>query len=124
MNSPARRESAEIQALLAQHGWTPFASGAALASKLYDTAVGPKEAQAYLSRSGQDDPNQTLSVTYYSEGRSVMAQVLVPKAAEAAQVERLVAQFAREADAAVDSTYARGIWLRDQREAAGLPRRP
>lgn len=117
MNAPARLEA--VGALLRQHGWVLVEGGTALATKVYPTAVGPKEAQVYLARSRDDDPNQTLSGQYYSEGRNIMAVgVLLPKAAAAADVERLVAQFAREADAAVDASYARGIWLRDQREAA------
>ena len=121
MNAPARRDA--VGALLRQHGWVLVEGGTALATKVYSTAVGPKEAQVYLSRSRDDDPNQTLSGQYYSEGRNIMSTgVLLPKAAAAADVERLVAQFAREADYAVDASYARGIWLRDQREAEGLPR--
>ena len=122
MSAPARRDA--VGALLRQHGWVLVEGGTALATKVYRTAVGPKEAQVYLSRSRDDDPNQSLSGQYYSEGRNIMSTgVLLPKAAAAADVERLVAQFAREADSAVDASYARGIWLRDQREAEGLPRR-
>lgn len=122
MSALARRDA--VGALLRQHGWVLVEGGTALATKVYPTAVGPKEAQVYLSRCRDDDPNQSLSGQYYSEGRNIMsAGVLLPKTAEAADVERLVARFAREADAAVDASYARGIWLRDQREAAGLPRR-
>ena len=121
MNAPARRDA--VGALLRQHGWVLVEGGTALATKVYSTVVGPKEAQVYLSRSRDDDPNQTLSGQYYSEGRNIMAVgVLLPKVAAAADVERLVGQFAREADAAVDASYARAIWLRDQREAVGLPR--
>ena len=121
MNAAARLEA--VGALLRQHDWVLVEGGTALATKVYSTAVGPKEAQVYLSRSRDDDPNQTLSGQYYSEGRNIMAVgVLLPKVAAAADVERLVGQFAREADAAVDASYARAIWLRDQREAVGLPR--
>ena len=121
MNAPSRREA--VCALLRQHGWALEEGGTALATKVYPTAVRPKEAQVYLSRSRDDDLNQMLSGQYYNEGRNIMsAGVLLPKAAAAADVERLVAQFAREADAAVDASYARGIWLQDQRVAAGLPR--
>lgn len=105
MVAPATRRGA-LCALLLAHGWELVAGGTALATKSYATAVGPKEGQVYLSRSAADDPNQTLSGHYYSEGRNVMPGTLIPKAADAATLERLVAQFAREADAAVADSYA------------------
>lgn len=49
-----------LQSLLEKHGWTLVHGGTALATKVYPTAVGPKQAQAYLSLGGDDDPNQTL----------------------------------------------------------------
>ena len=95
-----------LRALLQVHGWELVEGGTALATKIYATAVGPKEGQAYLSRSAEDDPNETLYGQYYSEGRNVMPGVLIPKSADAATLKRLVAQFAGEADAAVAGSYA------------------
>lgn len=95
-----------VAALLVRNGWILFPGGPALAVKTWGTAVGPKQGSAYLSRSGSDDPNQSLYGSYTSEGRNVMPTVLIPKAASVEEVERLVAQFAREADAAVAASYA------------------
>lgn len=105
MVAPATRRDA-LCALLLAHGWELVPGGTALASRSYATAVGPKVGQVYLSRSAEGDANETLSGHYYSEGRNVMPSVLIPKAADAATLERLVAQFAREADAAVAGSYA------------------
>lgn len=96
-----------IVAHLVRFGWTPL-SGTAIAQKTYDTAVGPKTAFVYLSRSAEDDPNRTLQGDYWSEGRNILEPqcVLLPKSADAPELQRLVEKFAAQADKTVSGSYA------------------
>lgn len=102
-------EYAEIKKLvtagMVAAGWTSLDS-TALASKMFETAVGPREALTYLS-SG-DEYNRTLSGTYYSEGNNALSShsVLLPLDASAETVVKLVASFASNADIVVSKTYA------------------
>lgn len=91
--------------LVAGHGWRASA-GTALALKSYATAVGPKDAQAYLVRSG--DGRFVLTATYYSEGRDVLSTVRVPTdvTMEDEHLDLAVKAFSAEIDARVADTYA------------------
>lgn len=93
--------------MLEEWGWTA-AKGAALATKTYETAVGPKVALAYLADFRADDPNTTLSGEYQSEGRNILEAhgVLIPKTADAAERRKLFERFARGADLQVGQSYA------------------
>lgn len=94
----------QVSARLAELGWTPLHS-VAIASKFYDTAVGPKEALLYLTKG--DGYYYTLYGTYYSEGRNALScGQLIPCAVEAGDVQAYVDKFAAQADAAVAETYA------------------
>lgn len=94
-----------INQVLVESGWIPF-GGAAIALKSFETAVGFKEAHAYLSKG--DEFNRTLSGDYQSEGRNALESscVLIPVGADAGTVRRLTEQFAKQADARVAQTYA------------------
>jgi hypothetical protein len=102
-------EYAEIKKLVASGlvaaGWTE-PGYAAVGSKMFETAVGPREALAYLSHG--DEYNRTLFGTYYSEGNNALSShsVLLPLDASTETVVKLVADFASNADIVVSKTYA------------------
>ena len=103
-----------VQQELRQLGWLPIEGGTAIGEKAYVTAVGIKVAHAYLSWSADEDPNQTLYGDYWSEGRNIMPWVLIPKAASAETVARLVRDFARGADKAVSESYVGRLAVRQE----------
>lgn len=94
-----------IKEVLVECGWTPF-GGPAIAVKSFDTAVGAKEAVAWLSKG--DEYNRTLSGDYHSEGRNALEAcgVLIPVDADADTVRRLAQQFVEKVDSTVVQTYA------------------
>lgn len=92
---------------LQAHGWTP-GNGTAIASKTYQTAVGPKCAHAYLVDFGANAESRILTGDYQSEGRNCLSTtfVFIPKTVGVNDLPSLVAKFAAEVDAAVADTYA------------------
>ncbi len=117
MNSAAYAATrAIIVKVLAEHGWTVLTSPA-LGGKTFVTAVGEKEALAYLTAG--DEFNRTIQGDYQSEGRNALSSngVLISKDADDAEVARLAAVFAVGADKAVGETYAMRL-LRDAEPVA------
>lgn len=96
-----------IQAQLALAGWQVVDS-TALASKSFDTAVGVKQAFAYLKDFGPDNASVLLQGDYLSEGRNALEPwgTLIARDASPEQLAALVAKFAQENDAAVGQSYA------------------
>lgn len=91
---------------LSAHGWAP-GRYSMVANRYYPTAVGEKEAQAYLKDFGPDSESFILDGTYYSEGRNALSVgVMIPKDADDETIRRLVAQFAAQADKSIGQTYA------------------
>lgn len=88
-------------------GWIG-SDGTALARKSYQTAVGCKEALAYLADYGKDSDNYLLTGEYWSEGRNCLSTTIVPvpKSVVLETIPELVMQFALEADKSVAETYA------------------
>lgn len=101
-------ESALRTAFL-QCGWSPEQLPA-IASKIFDTACTPKRAVVYLH------PGGSISGNYESEGRNALAvhrwQV---STSDPQGVHQQVESIDREICASVDSTYARGLWLKGVR---------
>lgn len=97
-----------IVAQLAAAGWTPLEGGTAIANKIYETAVGLKEAQVYLADYGPTSENYVLEGQYYSEGRNILggSGILIPKAADEAKVIQLAQKFAAGAEKEVLQSYA------------------
>ena len=97
-----------IVAQLAADGWTALEGGTAIANKMYETAVGLKEAQVYLADYGPTSENYVLQGQYYSEGRNVLggSGVLIPKAGDEATVTQLTQKFAAGAEKQVLQSYA------------------
>lgn len=105
-----------IVAQLAAAGWTPLEGGTAIANKMYETAVGLKEAQVYLADYGPSSENYVLQGQYYSEGRNVLggSGILIPKAGDEGTVTQLTQKFAAGAENEVLQSYAaRLLRLRD-----------
>jgi hypothetical protein len=105
---------AAITAQLSAAGWTPLAGTTAIALKTYQTAVGPKDAHAYIADFGPNEPNYVLRGEYYSEGSNVLSAdgVLIPKDADPATATALVEQFAAGAEKSVLDSYAARLHLR------------
>lgn len=93
---------------LAAAGWTPLEGGTAIANKMYETAVGLKEAQVYLADYGPTSENYVLQGQYYSEGRNVLggSGILIPKAGDEVTVMQLTQKFAAGAEKEVLQSYA------------------
>lgn len=96
-----------IATALTAHGWnTTDLEKWGSATKVFATAVGPKEAHAYL-RLAASEPRANLSGEYWSEGRNVLSTCThaVPLDDEAALIGAVNA-FALEADRQVKESYA------------------
>lgn len=99
---------AAIVAQLVAAGWTALERSTAIAIKTYDTAVGPRDAHAYLADFGPSETNYVLQGEYYSEGSNVLSArgILIPKDADLAAAKTLTERFATGAEAAVLDSYA------------------
>jgi hypothetical protein len=95
-----------IRGCLLSFGWDNFDhSSTALSFKLYDSAVGQKEAQVYFCG---DEYSWLLSGLYESQGRNILstASVLIPKNCDAADLGIYCAQFLARVDSAISQSYA------------------
>lgn len=100
---------AEIQRQLQPHGWSALPSGHhVVATKTYDTAVGPKDAHLSLADWGADSPVFILSGEYQSEGRNALSTTSahIPKSVTKKELLALVNNLAPEVDKVVSQTYA------------------
>jgi len=91
---------------LLSSGWNNFdRPSTALSFKMYDSAVGKKEAQVYLSG---DQYNWRLSGLYQSEGRNILEaeSVLIPKDCSALRLRDLCEQFLENVETAIAKSYA------------------
>lgn len=91
---------------LLSSGWNHFDHpSAALSFKLYDSAVGKKEAQVYFSG---DQYNWRLSGLYQSQGRNILEteSVLIPKDCSSTQLRDLCEQFLENVETAIANSYA------------------
>lgn len=96
--------------VLQLHGWTILDS-VAIARKEFVTAVGNKEALAYLY--DQDGYDFKIQGDYLSEGNNVLAAgTLIPVEANVSEVRKLAEEFCQYADAAIDRSYARRLYLK------------
>lgn len=88
------------------NGWNifdqPFAT---LSFKMYDSALGKKEAQAYLSG---DQYCWRLSGLYLSQGRNILEteSVLIPKDTNIHQLHDLCFKFIQNVETAIANSYA------------------
>lgn len=100
-----------VAAELVAAGWKAL-PGPALASKEFATAVGPREALAWLS-GGNDDSDGWLAGQYWSEGRNALSLcgTVIPVSAGSRDIRERARRFAAEVDAAVAETYAARLLL-------------
>ena len=98
-----------LAACLGLIGWTAIDS-TAIATKTVQTAVGEKEAHAYLQDWGD---GYILAGDYSSEGRNVLESngVLIAADADDADLMRLAGEFAAKANKAMDESFARRLYL-------------
>lgn len=103
----------QVAAALKTLGWT-VTGGVAVASKMFDTAVGPKQALAYLENYGPNSDNYLLTGSYQSEGRNALEATIVqiPKTADVAAVVPLAERFSAKAEKAIADTYAAKLLAR------------
>lgn len=97
---------------LEQLGWNR-GDGVSVGTKEYATAVGPKQALAYILDFGPAEDSVILTGTYQSEGRNCLSSLMIPipRTAAAALVVQQLERFAKEADATIAHTYAARLLL-------------
>lgn len=98
-----------VQAALIANGWSPLKyNSAALAERIFDTAVGPRAAFVYLAPASRDSDTRSLLSDYQSEGRNVLAPhlTLIPVAAGDDDVKQIIAKFSADAVTTINDTYA------------------
>ncbi|MCD2453632.1 hypothetical protein GO003_024955 [Methylicorpusculum oleiharenae] len=96
-----------IQNLLQSNRWSNFEPpSTALSFKLYDTAVGKKEAQVYFSTG--DEYNWVLSGLYESQGHNILstASVLIQKDCSIANLIESCTQFLTDVESRISQSYA------------------
>ena len=93
--------------LVSHHGWTADRLLTCVVTKQYPTAVGLKQASAYI-RKDNTVPQYWMNGDYQSEGRNALAIAFacIPANADVATVEAHVDAFAATADKLVAETYA------------------
>lgn len=103
---------AVLNQLAQQEGWHHAnVFGLEFAVKSFDTAVGPKEANAVLRPSS--DGGWWLSAHYTSEGRNVLSTCDV-HIGSSDEIATVVTQFASQIDEAVAQSYAARLHLMRQ----------
>ena len=104
-----------LQACLVELGWVAE-DGTAIASKMYDTAVGPRQAHVYVQDYGPQEGSVSLFGDYHSEGRNCLStcSVSVPRFASAEDIRPLVLKFVTQADKAVGESYAARLLRRTE----------
>ena len=95
--------------VLTAQGWTISPENTpSCALKSFDTAVGPKDATLYISRSSDDEPALWLYAQYYSEGRNIlepMATQLSLSASACDQAQRFF-KFLSSLETRVSQSFA------------------
>ena len=107
---------------LAAKGWrTDDLTRFGQAQKMVETAAGPKSSCLHFQAT--DAPGiYRLWADYRSEGRNVLSSVsAVLDLNDPAQWSSSLEQVCTVVDEAVDASYARGVWLSQQQNAAPNP---
>lgn len=100
--------SALVAARLEAHGWKRE-TGSAIASKSYETDIGVKVVQVFLSDWGSQSRSFMLTGDIGRDGRKTFASTptLIPKGATPEEVQSAASRFAVLTDAAVANTIAK-----------------
>lgn len=96
---------------LQHHGWQ-LASGIAIASKSFETAVGTKEAYLYL-HPHKVPPSYSLHGDYQSEGRNVLSSSFLPVKMDASldSLSDTVAQHIAKLEEQIQASFAARLYL-------------
>ncbi len=96
-----------VMTSLTAHGWVAIDS-VAVSSKVYQTAVGPRTALAYVKDFGPSAGSFMLAGEYSSEGSNALGGccVLIAKDCSPDAIGKLVAEFATAAETWIGWTYA------------------
>lgn len=107
---PDQQAEAIFSALTAR-GWVQSKNSNSFI-KVFETAVGPKDARVSLVGGSAQVAVRTLLGHYESEGCNVLANcsILLSSKLTAAEVTRLAESFAEQADRAVQNSYAARLW--------------
>ena len=99
--------------LLEYLGWTK-GHGAALVSKCFETAVGPKEAHIYCAELNGEEHCFYLQGEYWSEGRNALSTCTyrIPKDCDPAQLPDLLFNYVEQLESAVEDTFAARLYQR------------
>ena len=91
---------------LKTHGWF-VRHGAAIATKIFDTCVGEKEAFVYLLNL-RNTFIFILAGEYVSQGRNILStnNVTIPKNSDPQEIYKLTSQFANNIEITVADSYA------------------
>lgn len=100
---------------LQMFGWVPEKGVAANAAgrKTYKTAVGDRDAIAWLAHSASDN-DVRLTGEYWSEGRNCLSTLFIhiPYTASDELIGEKVSYFAKQVDEQVSESYAARLWLK------------
>jgi len=103
-----------LKQLVQLQGWRlANVFGLEFAVKRFETAVGPKEANAILHPSQQS--GWRLTGHYESEGRNVLSTCDVHIAADD-EVPTAIEKFSNDVEHAVRESYAANLWILEQRQ--------
>jgi hypothetical protein len=102
-----QRLNGSLVARLQKFGWLP-GDGVAIATKMYPTAVGPKEALAFAVYYGDESNTVVLTGQYWSEGHNVLEPhgTIIPHTSDDAELDGYVERWAIRADGVVGDSYA------------------
>lgn len=107
MSESVRAMKARIIPLLVELDWT-LGLGAALVTKQFPTAVGPKLGLVYLQDYGPNSGGFLLAGDYQSEGRNQMEShgYLIPHEVSDGRLREIIVKFSTGMDKVVSHTYA------------------
>jgi hypothetical protein len=107
---------------LQEQGWKPWegANDKIVATKTYQSVVGPKQAGAFLSDWAEDN-DFALSGEYDSEGRNILntSLVRIPKDSDEQTIRELTSRFAEDVDSRVSQSYAVRLMPKEQEQEEG-----
>ena len=108
-----------LSSMASDHGWLPASPKdqsltSILATREFDTAVGPKTATLHLRSAGAGC--YQLSAVYFSEGRNVLASIVghVPESSSDSDLRAVFERVSDMIESTVDASYARRLFLRWQ----------
>lgn len=96
-------------------GWDAYSQRRDFVTTRFQTAVGEKQASAWITNDNEIDGQLWIQGSYYSPGfQNALANSsgCIPQNATPEQIEAAVLNFHTMAIRAIDGTFARSLWLR------------